>query len=98
MNYNKNLISSSTSYFSSIRIYNHYNSSRTNSSHSNFNELALSFPLEKYTEESNIDVWPVQILNILFYKGKTFNKMSQFFNKSLSLDIDLKYGLYIFIL
>ena len=56
--------------------------------HSNFNELALSFPLEKYTEESNIDVWPVQILNILFYKGKTFNKMSQFFNKSLSLDID----------
>ena len=56
--------------------------------HSNFNELALSFPLEQYKKVSNIDVWPVQILNILFYKGKTFNKMSQFFNKSLSLDID----------
>jgi len=40
MNYNKNQISSSTSYFSSIRIYNHYNSSRTNSSQSNFNELS----------------------------------------------------------
>ena len=56
--------------------------------HSNFNELALSFPLEQYKRVSNIDVWPVQILNILFYKGKAFNKMSQFFNKSLSLDID----------
>ena len=56
--------------------------------HSNFNELALTFPLEKYTKVSNINVWPVQILNILFHKGKTFNKMSQFFNKSLSLDID----------
>ena len=56
--------------------------------HSNFNELALTFPLEKYKEASNIDVWPVQILNILFYKGKTFNKLSQFFNRSLSSDID----------
>ena len=56
--------------------------------HSNFNEFALSFPLEQYKKVSNIDVWPVQILNILFYNGKTFNKMSQFFNKSLSLDID----------
>ena len=56
--------------------------------HSNFNELALSFPLEQYKKVSNIDVWPVQILNILFYKGKTFNTMSQFFNKSLSLDIN----------
>jgi len=56
--------------------------------HSNFNELALSFPLEKYKKVSNIDVWPVQILNILFYKGKTFDKMSQFFNTSLSSKIN----------
>ena len=56
--------------------------------HSNFNELALSFPLEQYKKVSNIDVWPVQILNILFSKGKTFDKMSQFFNRSLSSDIN----------
>ena len=56
--------------------------------HSNFNEFALSFPLEKYTEISHIDVWPVQILNILFNRGKTFNKMSKFFGKFMSTDID----------
>ena len=56
--------------------------------HSNFNELALSFPLEEYKKKSNIDVWPVQILNILFYKGKTFEKMSEFFNVSLTTEIN----------
>ena len=56
--------------------------------HSNFNELALSFPLEQYKRVSNIDVWPVQILNILFHKGKTFNKMSKFFERFLSTHID----------
>ena len=57
--------------------------------HSNFNELALSFPLEKYKKVSNIDVWPVQILNILFNKKKTFNKMTQFISKFFSTDIDI---------
>ena len=78
-----------------VKIENNYNLNNTaltcqckSDFHSNFNELALSFPLEQYKKVSNIDVWPVQILNILFYKGKTFNKMSQFFNKSLSLDIN----------
>ena len=56
--------------------------------HSNFNELALSFPLEEYRKVSNINVWPVQILNILFNKGKTFNKMSKFFGRFLSAKID----------
>ena len=56
--------------------------------HSNFNELALSFPLEEYRKVSNINVWPVQILNILFHKGKTFNKMSKFFGRFLSTKID----------
>ena len=59
-----------------------------NDIHSNFNEFALSFPLEKYKKDSNIDVWPVQILNILFHKGKTFNKMSKFIGKLLSTDIN----------
>ena len=56
--------------------------------HSNFNEFALSFPIEKYKKISHIDVWPVQILNILFNRGKTFNKMSKFFGKFMSTDID----------
>ena len=29
--------------------------------HSNFNELALSFPLDKYKKVANIDIWPIQI-------------------------------------
>ena len=56
--------------------------------HSRFNELALTFPLESYKRASNIDVWPVQILNILFNKGKTFNQMSKFFLRFLSTDIN----------
>ena len=35
--------------------------------HSNFNELALSFPLDQYKKVANIDIWPIQILNILFF-------------------------------
>ena len=56
--------------------------------HSNFNEFALSFPLEEYKKNADIDVWPVQILNILFNRGKTFNKMSKFFLKFISTNID----------
>ena len=56
--------------------------------HSSFNEFALSFPLENYKKDSNIDVWPVQILNILFNRRKTFNKMTDFFLKFMSTNID----------
>ena len=58
--------------------------------HSNFNEMALSFPLEKYKKISNIDIWPVQILNILFSTGTIFNNMKLFFKKFLSNEIDFK--------
>ena len=51
--------------------------------HSNFNEMALSFPLEQYRKVGNIDIWPIQILNILFSTGKIFNKMKKLFNKIL---------------
>ena len=84
MNYNKNLISSSTSYFSSIRIYNHYNSSRTNSSHSNFNELSqknfsnqTSFHsfIEKFN--SKINMWFTLYMlienNQIYFFEKKFN-------------------------
>ena len=42
--------------------------------HSKLNEMALSFPLEKYKKISNVDIWPIQILNLLF-SGKIFNNM-----------------------
>ena len=57
--------------------------------HSNFNELALSFPLEQYKKVSNIDIWPIQILNILFSTKTTFGKMTLFFQRFLDNEIDL---------
>ena len=58
--------------------------------HSFFNEMALSFPLEQYKKIANIDIWPIQILNMLFSTGKIFNKMKIFFSQFLSNEIDLK--------
>ena len=58
--------------------------------HSNFNEMALSFPLEQYKKISNIDIWPIQILNILFSTGTIFNNMKLFIKKFLSNEIDFK--------
>ena len=57
--------------------------------HSNFNELALSFPLEQYKKVANIDIWPIQILNILFSTKTTFNNMSSFFYRILNNEIDI---------
>ena len=56
--------------------------------HSNFNELALSFPLEKYKQVSNVDIWPIQILNILFSTKNTFSKLVLFFHRTLSNEFD----------
>ena len=56
--------------------------------HSNFNELAFNLPLEQYKKIANIDIWPIQILNILFSTKNNFNKLSNFFHRSLSGDID----------
>ena len=58
--------------------------------HSNFNEFALSFPLEKYKSVTNVDIWPIQILNILFSTKNTFNKLVQFFHRTLSNEFDFK--------
>ena len=57
--------------------------------HSKLNEMALSFPLEKYKEISNVDIWPIQILNLLF-SGKIFNNMKEFFGKFLNNEIDFR--------
>ena len=56
--------------------------------HTNFNELALSFPLEQYKKVANIDIWPIQILNILFSTKSIFSKMTLFFKRSLDNEID----------
>ena len=58
--------------------------------HSNFNELALSFPLDQYKKVANIDIWPIQILNILFSTKTTFSKMALFFHRVLNNEIDFK--------
>ena len=57
--------------------------------HSKLNEMALNFPLEQYKKISNVDIWPIQILNLLF-SGETFNNMKDFFNKFLDNEIDFK--------
>ena len=57
--------------------------------HSKLNEMALSFPLERYKKLSKIDIWPIQILNILF-SGKIFDNMKEFFKKFLNNEIDFK--------
>ena len=57
--------------------------------HSKLNEMALNFPLERYKKISNIDIWPIQILNLLF-SGKIFNNMKDFFNKFLDSEIDFE--------
>ena len=58
--------------------------------HSRFNEMALSFPLEQYKKIANVDIWPVQILNILFSTKKIFNKMKQFIKQFIYNEIDFK--------
>ena len=57
--------------------------------HSKLNEMALNFPIEQYKKLANVDIWPIQILNILF-SGKIFNNMKEFFNKFLNNEIDFK--------
>ena len=57
--------------------------------HSKLNEMALNFPLERYKELSKVDIWPIQILNLLF-SGKIFNNMKDFFSKFLNKEIDFK--------
>ena len=47
--------------------------------HTNYNELALTFPLNEYKEKTGISVWSIQILNILFSTKNVFQKMSELF-------------------
>ena len=52
--------------------------------HTNFNELALSFPFEDYKEKTGISCWKIQTLNILFKTKIMFSKMEKLFFKILN--------------
>jgi hypothetical protein len=46
--------------------------------HTNYNELALTFPLDDYRVTTGVNVWPIQILNILFSTRYILKQMSEF--------------------
>ena len=47
--------------------------------HTGYSELILTFPLDDYKDITEVPVWPVQILNILFASKEEFAKMSELF-------------------
>jgi hypothetical protein len=54
-----------------------------NECHTSYNEVAFSFPLDKYQELSGVHIWPIQILNILFRK-ETFGKLIHLFTSIIN--------------
>ena len=51
--------------------------------HTNYNEIAFTFPLDEYKKLSGVSVWPIQILNILF-KQKRLENVSQLFKSMIN--------------
>ena len=47
--------------------------------HTGYSELILTFPLDDYKDITEVPVWPVQILNILFAHKEEFTRMSDLF-------------------
>ena len=47
--------------------------------HNGYSEVILTFQLDEYKNITNVPVWPVQILNILFAHKEEFTKMSELF-------------------
>ena len=47
--------------------------------HTGYSELILTFPLDDYKDITDVPVWPVQILNILFANKEEFANMSNLF-------------------
>ena len=65
--------------------------------HTSYNEIAFSFPLEKYKMLSGVNVWPIQILNILFSNKTTFDKLKHLFTdiiKKQNVDEETKNKFY----
>ena len=55
-----------------------------NECHTSYNEVAFTFPLNEYQKLSGIQIWPIQILNILFNNKRTFHKLSVLFTSILN--------------
>ena len=51
--------------------------------HTNYNEIAFTFPLDEYKKLSGVSVWPIQILNILFNQ-KRLENVSQLFKSMIN--------------
>ena len=51
--------------------------------HNGYSEVILTFPLDKYKDITEVPVWPVTILNILFAHKEEFTKMSELFIHTL---------------
>ena len=51
--------------------------------HNGYSELILTFPLDDYKDITDVPVWPVTILNILFAHKEEFTKMSELFIHTL---------------
>ena len=51
--------------------------------HTNYNEIAFTFPLDDYKKLSGVSVWPIQILNILF-KQKRLENISRLFKSMIN--------------
>ncbi len=51
--------------------------------HTKYNEVAFTFPLDKYQNLSGINIWPVQILNILFKKRGILDELTDLFISNL---------------
>ena len=51
--------------------------------HTGYSELILTFPLDDYKDITEVPVWPVQILNILFSQKEEFTKMSDLFIETI---------------
>ena len=47
--------------------------------HNGYSEVILTFQLDDYKDITQVPVWPVQILNILFSHKEEFTKMSELF-------------------
>ena len=47
--------------------------------HTGYSELILTFPLDDYKDITEVPVWPVQILNILFANKEEFARLSELF-------------------
>ena len=59
-----------------------------NECHTHYNEVAFTFPLNEYQKLSGIQIWPIQILNILFNSKRIFHRLSSLFTSMLNNDIE----------